>query len=274
VGAASGRQARVEKALNDWYELDGRDYAAVPAVSTKEAQELIRQQDAGLIGASLLSPYSGAVCTFNDSPLEALSTNCGLPFGLELTFARAARDTLTGPLSLIKVAEGGTRLYDVWLSESAAKLRGRPVGRRYKDLVDRIHAIKDAPATIHETCATGSCEWSAFVWFQGENDIWTDENAGAAPAQEYEENLRRLVADVRLETGMPKLPVVIVQIGFWAQSLDNGQLVQAAQANFVKSDPYASLVETDDLSQFYHYDPAAQWIIGERVWNALKPQMK
>jgi len=274
VGSPSERESRVEAELNDWYSSDELEGAASAVVSKKQAQEVVRLHDAGIVDSTLLAPYPGAVCSFNDSPLETLSTNCGLPFGLELTFARAARDTLKGPLSIVKVAEGGTRLYDAWLSKSAAQLRGRPVGRLYQDLVDRIHAIKDEPASIHDKCAEGPCEWAAFVWFQGENDVFDDDEVGAAPAQEYEENLRRLIADVRLETGAPKLPVVIVQIGYWAQSLDNGMLVQAAQSNVVQADPHAALVETDDLSRYYHYDPAAQWIIGERAWNAVKPYMK
>jgi hypothetical protein len=72
---------------------------------------------------------------------------------------------------------------------------------------------------------------------------------------------------VRADVGSPNLPVVIVQIGSWAQSLNynKGVAVSNAQTAVVKADKYARIVNTADLNGFYHYDPAAQLIIGERI---------
>jgi hypothetical protein len=75
---------------------------------------------------------------------------------------------------------------------------------------------------------------------------------------------------VRKDVGSPTLPVVIIQTGAWAQSLKSGKTVAAAQTSVVKADKYARIVNTADLSGFYHYDPAAQLIIGERVALAVK----
>jgi hypothetical protein len=77
--------------------------------------------------------------------------------------------------------------------------------------------------------------------------------------------------------GSPTLPVVIVQIGSWAQSITtgaqntaSGKKVADAQTAVVKADKYARIVSTSDLNGFYHYDSASQLIIGERVALAVK----
>ena len=66
------------------------------------------------------------------------------------------------------------------------------------------------------------------------------------------------------------LPVIIVQIGAWAQSLSTGKNVSAAQTAGASADKYAPIVTTYDLSGFYHYAPAAQLIIGDRVARVVK----
>ena len=76
----------------------------------------------------------------------------------------------------------------------------------------------------------------------------------------------KLIRKVVRETGK------IVQIGSWAQSLNYGKgvAVSNAQTAVVKADKYARIVNTADLNGFYHYDPAAQLIIGERVALAVQ----
>ena len=117
---------------------------------------------------------------------------------------------------------------------------------------------------MHPTCLEQECRFAAFIWFQGENDSFDEENATA-----YEQNLTNLIADVRAEIGSLSLPVIIVQIGAWAQSMSFGTTVAAAQQAVAQADPLAELVTTDDLSGFYHYDPAAQLIMGERIAKVL-----
>jgi hypothetical protein len=122
---------------------------------------------------------------------------------------------------------------------------------------------------VNPSCTNRTCKWSAFVWFQGENDAQVAEGA------DYEKNLKNFIADVRKDVGSPTLPVVIVQIGKWGQSfrVNNvaiGVAVADAQTKVVKEDKYARIVNTADLSGFYHYDSASQLIIGERVSLAVK----
>lgn len=91
-----------------------------------------------------------------------------------------------------------------------------------------------------------------------------------AGAGAYAKNLANLIADVRGRAENSNLPVVIVEIGKWAQSMTYGSTVRSAQQTVVAADAHARLVKSDDLSGFYHYDPAAQMIIGERVGIALE----
>jgi hypothetical protein len=77
---------------------------------------------------------------------------------------------------------------------------------------------------------------------------------------------------VRADVGLLNLPVVIVQIGSWAQSLNRGKGIDLAtvQTAAVKADQYARIVNTADLNGYYHYNPAAQLSIGERVALAVQ----
>ena len=90
----------------------------------------------------------------------------------------------------------------------------------------------------------------------------------------YEQNLTNLIADVRAEIGDPALPVIILEMGAWAQSLTYGGVVTSAQQAVVAADANAELVVTDDLSGFYLYDAGAHLIIGERVGQALVPMLQ
>ena len=134
-----------------------------------------------------------------------------------------------------------------------------------------IGSLKSDPASVNAACKTRNCKWSAFVWFQGEADADAADSNDADRAL-YKENLKKFIANVRADAGSPNLPVVIVQIGAWAQSLkgNKGLVVSTAQTEMVNEDKYARIVKTDDLSGFFHYDPAAQLIIGERVSLAVK----
>lgn len=236
-----------------------------------EASELVRLNAGGLVRTNATAPSKKVFCSMNQLPLtplntapvDAQSTNCGKPFGPEQVFGEALSKAGYSSTSLIKVAYGGTTLYLDWRSPS---MGGAPnANDHYAKLKARIQSLKDKPASVNSSCTARACRWSAFVWFQGENDTF-DKTHG----ETYEQNLKNFIADVRAEVGSPTLPVVIVQIGAWGQSLPYGKNVSAAQTAVVNADNYARIVNTADLSAFYHYDAAAQLIIGERVSLAVQ----
>jgi hypothetical protein len=270
-GTATTRQQRLIDRLKYWYQNNDGGYASYgysDAMASLEASELIRLNGAGLVNSSLTQPYSKVYCTSLESPTpNPLALNCGNPFGPELVLGHVLGATSNPPTSLIKVAVGGSTLYTDWLPPSAASRTGRSVGALYKQLSQRIKSLSSNPASVHPNCASQKCRWAGFIWFQGEND-----SMGQAEAAEYQKNLASLISDVRSETGSAQLPVIIVGIGRWAQKdLDYGATVLAAEKAVVNADSRARFVATDDLSGYYHYDPAAQLIIGERVGKALVP---
>ena len=262
-------KARLAERIRYWHKDTNNGYAGygyTPEMAAFEASELVRLNAAGLVGADLTVPNTKVLCAWNAaavSPLfvSSLPTRCGGAFGPELVFGQALSKAGYSSTSLIKVAHGGTTLYVDWRSP----LSGGTVGPLYTELRARIQSLKSAPASVNPSCKAQGCRWSAFVWFQGENDSFASANGLS-----YEQNLKNLIADVRSDAGSPTLPVVIVQTGGWAQSLPFGKNVAAAQKAVVDADRYARLVNTSDLSKFYHYDPAAQLIIGDRIALAVK----
>jgi hypothetical protein len=261
---APGLEQRLVGHLRNWYLHTNDGYASYgysEPMAAFQASELVRLRADGLVGSALTQPHPTVMCATNNSAVAALATQCGSPFGPELVLGHALAKTLATPTSLIKVALGGSTLHVDWRSPGA----GEPVGDQYKLLRARIQSLRQSPASVHPDCAARRCQWAAFVWFQGENDTFDMNHARA-----YEQNLRRLIADVRAEAAAPALPVVIVQIGSWAQSMPHGRTVAEAQQTVARGDRRTRLVNTSDLSGFYHYDPAAQLLIGERVAKAVQ----
>ena len=267
--AGTDIKARLAERIRYWHKDTNNGYAGygyTPEMATYEASEVARLNAAGLVGADLTTPNTKVLCSWNAAgvaPLfvSSLATKCGNAYGPELVFGQALSKAGYSATSLIKVAYGGTNLYVNWRSP----LSGGTVGSLYTELRARIQSLKSAPAGVNPACKTQGCRWSAFVWFQGENDSFDSANGLS-----YEQNLKNLIADVRNDAGSPTLPVVIVQTGSWAQSMAFGKNVAAAQSAVVNADKYAKLVNTADLSGFYHYDSASKLIIGDRIAQAVK----
>jgi hypothetical protein len=277
-GTPSTQKDQMVQSLTDWYLKDNMGYASYgysPAIVSREVELLAQISRAGVVGQYLMQPRADVLYSNNGSIPAPLNLKAGDGFGPELAAGRMAGETLAGPVAIAKVAYGGTNLYENWLSPSAASERKRETGPLYLKLAEQIKNLSSDPARIHPSCTSLNCRWEAFVWFQGESDSFSSANGA-----EYEKNLGHLIADVRKATGNPNLLVVIVQIGVWAKDqggatdggVAGGLAVYRAQARVVAADARAKLVQTDDLSGFFHYDPAAQWIIGTRIGVALGQQ--
>jgi hypothetical protein len=261
-------QPEVEETLNNWYQTYSNGYAKYaysPEVSQKEAGELVALRKQGYLGASYHRKQrnrQNAFCTSTNDPAKPITSEaCGNPFGPEYMFGRVM--SLSSPFTVLKVAEGGTSLSTDWISPSAAS-NGRP-GPMFEQLVTRIKSLVNNSTSVHKACANENCYFKAFVWFQGENDCFEE-----GTATSYASNLKGFISDVRAAIGDPNIPVVIVQLGYWATTLSFGPLVMRAQEEFVQQTQNTILVRTSDLSRYFHFDPAAQIIIGQRIARAVQ----
>ena len=261
----SSLQSNLEASLENWYNNHNNGYASYAysdSVNSYEAQELLRLKNENIVGDFLKTARSDVWCSFNSNSVSGLKDGFGYPIGPELTLGHYLGNKANSSISLIKVAHGGTTLYNDWLSPTAASRLSKSIGPRYTELKNRILSIKSNPSSVNPDY---SADWKGFVWLQGENDCFDQINA-----QTYEANLKDLIKDVRHEIGDPNLPVVIVELNYWAQTLSYGKVVKAAQNAVASSDPNIELVKINDLSQFYHMDPAAQLIAGERIGKSLE----
>jgi alpha-galactosidase len=86
-------------------------------------------------------------------------------------------------------------------------------------------------------------ELAGFVWFQGWNDMIKPERRAG-----YETNLVHLIQDVRKDLGVPRLPVVIGELGVSGASADDDivafRKVQAAAVRRPEFAGNVALVET------------------------------
>ncbi len=73
-------------------------------------------------------------------------------------------------------------------------------------------------------------ELAGLVWFQG----WNDQYGGAE--QEYESNLKHFIADVRRDSGVPHLPVVIVAMGQNGSKPATGPMLTIRDAQMAMND--------------------------------------
>ena len=109
---------------------------------------------------------------------------------------------------------------------------------------------------------------------QGESDAAT-----AQVAKRYGRNLKRLMDLIRAALRVDDLPIAIGRISDSGQDDDGrvwnyGNVVRAAQQDFVDSDAAAAIVTSTDNyghSDPYHYDTAGYIDFGKQFAEALHP---
>ena len=124
--------------------------------------------------------------------------------GPELQFGHVVGDFVDEPVLLIKTAWGGKSLYKDFRPPSS----GGDVGPYYTQMLAEIREALGDMKSLFPGREDLGYEIAGFVWFQGWNDMCTKP---AIP--EYERNLVNLVADLRKELKLPRLPVVIGELG-------------------------------------------------------------
>ncbi|PKA51482.1 putative carbohydrate esterase [Apostasia shenzhenica] len=134
-----------------------------------------------------------------------VSKTCGI--GPGMPFANFLRPQIPqdSDIGLVPCAEGGTAIIE-W--ERGSRLYSQMV-RRAKEAVS----------------SSAAAEIKAVIWFQGESDTLSDEDAGA-----YRGRMEKLIGDLRSDLGLPSLPFIQVAIA----SGDEGRVetVREAQLGF------------------------------------------
>ncbi len=226
----------------------------------------------------LRAPREDAWCVFSRHVPGPLGPGFGFRpgnFGPELSLGHILGEELDAPLLFFKSATGGRTLQRDFRPPSAVARAGGAVGPLYDRMLRHFHHLVENLEEVYPAYAGQGFEIAAFVWFQGESDCVAFEGERGF-FEDYEANLRDLIADVRADTGVEDLPVIVVQIndsGVW-DSKGGGPVVRAAQRQVAEEDPHATWVQTDDLHEGYHYDSASHITIGERIAAAAKELLR
>jgi hypothetical protein len=199
-------------------------------------------------------------------------------FASELSFARRVRDQISVPhvrLGIVKYAIGGTSLYDIadWRPDGTADRSAD--GIRYQEFQKTAWKFI---AAMKNKYPYHSVEVLGMAWVQGESD------AIEGRGEEYEDNLTRLIADVRATFGVADLPFVLSKLstnqleGAPQNELDQWPIVIQAQTAVADADPYVVATDTEGANYAvsvgfsenrYHYITSALLQIGEDLADAL-----
>lgn len=125
-------------------------------------------------------------------------------FGPELQFGHLLGDHCDEPVLLVKTCWGGKSLFADFRPPSADGDTG-PYYERM--LAQYAEALADAPQRF-EALKGRQPVLRGFVWFQGWNDMVSEEATA-----EYADNLAHLIRDVRKALRAPALPVVVGETG-------------------------------------------------------------
>jgi hypothetical protein len=198
-------------------------------------------------------------------------------FGVEVTFGHKLGDALKEPVVLIKAAASAKSLVEDFRPLSAVAKRGGEIGPYFTGMMRKYaHALQHLDTLIPELAGRGY-EISGFIWFQGEADA---NRFGKAAWDEYEDNLKDLIYDVRTSFGVPEMPALIIQInvGPWGGDEPDlpdgtyskgGFFIRETQKRVAEQDPHADWVLTRDQKQAVHYDSASYLVIGERCGEKM-----
>ncbi len=181
-------------------------------------------------------------------------------FGPELLFGQTMAEREPGSkIAIIKYALGGSGL-----AQGVGYGNWHPDFSEGAGLNQYDHALKTLRNALAHTDIDGDgvadrLTPSGIVWMQGEADAYDSQ----AAADEYRENIERLMGLLRAALRVDDLPVVIGQITDSGMSDDGSvmdyiETVQRAQQDFVSEDACAAYVTiTDDLNYLddgWHYD--------------------
>ena len=190
--------------------------------------------------------------------------------GPELQFGHVIGEHIEEPVLLIKTAWGGKSLYKDFRPPAS----GGSVGPYYNKMLEEVRAA---------LAALGKRKYriAGFVWFQGWNDMVNNDATA-----EYAANMVNLAGDIRKEFKLPRLPVVIGELGNMGEKAGGGMLklrkAQAAAAAspklgkgtvaFVKTTPFARPKELSPNTGHGHHwfgNAESYFLIGDALGKAM-----
>ncbi len=159
-------------------------------------------------------------------------------FGPELMFGIEMGDHFKEPVLLIKTCWGGHSLYGNFRPPSAGKpayetgYKPEEIGASYHKMVKEVRECLANLDTDFPQLKGLKTELCGFVWFQGWNDMCQPgDETRQQVYDEYSPNFVHLVQDLRAEFKVPKLPVVMGELGVGGEKADKNMLdFRAAQA--------------------------------------------
>jgi len=175
-------------------------------------------------------------------------------FGPEITLGRKLHAELKTPkIALVKMGLGSTNLHTNWNPEHTGEDAYYP-----RFVAHYQHARDELEKKGSKVVVAG------LFWMQGESDA-----NKATDANNYEANLKKLVATIRELVGVPELPVVLGKIN-WKRAKKQA-VVNKAIENFAQTDKCACFVDTSDLSKLQddHFDGEALQMLGTRMAEAF-----
>lgn len=162
-------------------------------------------------------------------------------FGPELQIGHVLGDSFEEPVLLIKTAWGGKSLNVDFRSPSS----GEP-GKYYIKMLNQLsEAMESAPSRIPQLAGC-RLQIEGFIWQQGWNDM-----VDAKATENYAENLKNLITDIRKQFQEPDLPFVFGELGNGGNQASAGMTkFRAAQAKVAAMNiPNVKYVETRDFAR-------------------------
>ncbi|MDR0532364.1 MAG: sialate O-acetylesterase [Verrucomicrobiales bacterium] len=242
---------------------DGRDFKP----DTVVPEELKKQENVPFyynrkLDLSNTTSTSGTLIPLQPT-IEAENT---IHFGPELSFGKAMADYYqqkNESVAILKYSYGGTNLIDHWKAGGTAGTEGD--GGMYKGFQT---IVGRGLTTLKEAHPGDTIVIKGMIWMQGEADA-DKENS----ANQYEENLKRFIVDIRLTYGKD-LPFVIGQVSQTA--LKQLETLRTAQANVARDVPLTGMVDTKGLTMkdALHFDGAGQIILGRKYAEEMQRLLK
>jgi hypothetical protein len=186
------------------------------------------------------------------------TAQAGNRFGPEVGFADSVKAIVDGggnayysnPVAILKFAKGSTKLSTDWDSNNANNFM-------YDGMVK---AIPDGKFSLGQ--AGFRFNIKGLIWYQGESDAFNQTDA-----DNYEDNLNALFADIRTRLLVPNLPIIICKIDYAANPPTYLTEVRAALQAVSDADSNIDIVDTSGLGRRddVHLNATGMYSLGESI---------